>query len=207
MTIQISASSALTLMFRVLMALCFVVALPGRGTAVQDPQAFIGYVGTQGMAAVGQNVSPAQRAERLRELFQRYFDVTGIAGFVLGRYRSSANPQQQQEYLGLYRDYTVHTYDTQLGQYGAAPFRVTGSRSGGEQTVVTSEIIRSGGSRVQIDWYLVNRGGDYKITDLSIGGISMKVTQRDEFARWIQNNGGRFDALLAVLRQQIAQGR
>jgi phospholipid transport system substrate-binding protein len=60
---------------------------------------------------------------------------------------------------------------------------------------------------VQIDWYLVNRGGDYKITDLSIGGISMKVTQRDEFARWIQNNGGRFDALLAVLRQQIAQGR
>jgi ABC-type transporter MlaC component len=35
----------------------------------------------------------------------------------------------------------------------------------------------------------------------------MKVTQRDEFARWIQNNGGRFDALLAVLRQQIAQGR
>ena len=60
---------------------------------------------------------------------------------------------------------------------------------------------------MQIDWYLVNRGGDYKITDLSIDGISMKVTQRDEFARWIQNNGGRFDALLAVLRQQIAQGR
>jgi phospholipid transport system substrate-binding protein len=207
MTIQISASSALTLMFRVLMALCFVVALPGRGTAVQDPQAFIGYVGTQGMAAVGQNVSPAQRAERLRELFQRYFDVTGIAEFVLGRYRSSANPQQQQEYLGLYRDYTVHAYDTQLGQYGAVPFRVTGSRSDGEQTVVTSEITRSGGSRVEIDWYLVNRRGDYKITDLSIGGISMKVTQREDFGRWIQNNGGRFDALLAVLRQQIAQMR
>jgi phospholipid transport system substrate-binding protein len=189
------------------MALALVVALPGRGTAAQDPQAVISYVGTQGMAAVGPNISPAQRTAQLRKLLQDYFDVPGIAEFVLGRYRSSANPQQQQEYLGLYRDYTVHAYDTQLGQYGAAPFRVTGSRSGGEQTVVTSEIIRSGGSRVQIDWYLVNRGGDYKITDLSIDGISMKVTQRDEFARWIQNNGGRFDALLAVLRQQIAQGR
>jgi phospholipid transport system substrate-binding protein len=198
-------------MFRVLMtigmALALVVALPGRGTAAQDPQAVISYVGTQGMAAVGPNISPAQRTAQLRKLLQDYFDVPGIAEFVLGRYRSSANPQQQQEYLGLYRDYTVHAYDTQLGQYGAAPFRVTGSRPGGEQTVVTSEIIRSGGSRVQIDWYLVNRGGDYKITDLSIDGISMKVTQRDEFARWIQNNGGRFDALLAVLRQQIAQGR
>jgi phospholipid transport system substrate-binding protein len=198
-------------MFRVLMAigmaLALVVALPGRGTTAQDPQAVISYVGTHGMAAVGPNISPAQRTAQLRGLLQDYFDVPGIAEFALGRYRSSANPQQQQEYLGLYQDYTVHAYDTRLAQYGAAPFRVTGSRPDGEQTVVTSEIIRSGGSRVQIDWYLVNRHGQYKITDLSIDGISMKVTQRDEFARWIQNNGGRFDALLAVLRQQIVQGR
>jgi phospholipid transport system substrate-binding protein len=197
--------------FRVLMAigmaLALVVALPGRGTAAQDPQAVIGYVGTHGMAAVSPNISPAQRTVQLRELFQDYFDVSGIAEFALGRYRSSANPQQQQEYLGLYQDYTVHAYDTQLGQYGAAPFRVTGSRSDGEQTVVTSEITRPGGSRVKIDWYLVNRRGQYKITDLSIAGISMKITQRDEFARWIQNNGGRFDALLSVLRQQTAQVR
>jgi phospholipid transport system substrate-binding protein len=190
-----------------LMALALAIALPGHVTAAQDPQAIIGYVGTRGMAAVGANISPAQRTAQLRELFRDYFDVPGIAEFALGRYRLSATPQQQQEYLGLYRDYTVHAYDTQLGQYGAAPFRVTGSRSYGEQTVVTSEIIRAGGNRVEVDWYLVDRRGDYKITDLSIGGISMKVTQRDEFARWIQNNGGRFDALLAVLRQQIAQMR
>jgi phospholipid transport system substrate-binding protein len=202
MTIRISAASALTLM-----VLALGVALPGRGMAAQDPQAVISYVGTHGMAAVGPDVSPAQRIAQLRELLQDYFDVPGTAAFALGRYRSRANPQQQQEYLGLYRDYTVHAYDTQLGQYGAAPFHVTGSRSDGEQTVVTSEILRSGGSRVQIDWYLVNRRGDYKITDLSIGGISVKVTQRDEFARWIQNNGGRFDALLAVLRQQTGQVR
>jgi len=198
-------------LFRVLMligiALGLAVSVSGRGTAAQDPQAVIGYVGTQGMAAVGPNISPAQRIAKLRELFQDYFDVPSIAEFALGRYRSSATPQQQQEYLGLYQDYTVHAYDTQLGQYGAAPFRVTGSRSDGEQTVVTSEIIRSGGSRVQIDWRLINRRGQYKITDLSIAGISMKITQRDEFARWIQNNGGRFDALLSVLRQQTARVR
>jgi phospholipid transport system substrate-binding protein len=193
MTIRISVPSALTLM-----VLALVAALPGRGTAAQDPQVVVNYVGSHGMAAVGPNVSSAQRIAQLRELLQDYFDVPGIAEFALGRYRSSANPQQQQEYLGLYRDYTVQAYDTQLGQYGAALFRVTGSQTHGEQTVVTSEMLRSGGSRVQIDWYLVNRRGDYKITDLSIGGIS---------ARWIQNNGGRFDALLAVLRQQTGQVR
>lgn len=208
---RIAAPSALTLRFRVFMAIGMALALPvavsGRGVAAQDPQAIISYVGTQGMAAIGSNISSAQRAVQLRKLFQDYFDVPGIAEFVLGRYRSSANPQQQQEYINLYEDYTIHTYDTQLSQYGAAPFRVTGSRADGEQIVVTSEIVRPGGSRMQIDWYLINHGGQYKITDLSLGGISMKVTQRDDFARWIQNNGGRFDALLAVLRQQTAQLR
>jgi len=207
----LSAQNQSRVLFRVLMAtgiaLALAVALPGRGTAAQDPQALIGYVGTHGMATLGPNILPAQRIAQLRDLFQDYFDVPGIAEFALGRYRSSANPQQQEEYLGLYQDYTVHAYDTQLGQYGAAPFRVTGSRSDGEETVVTSEIIRSSGSRVQIDWYLANQRGRYKITDLKIGGISMKITQRDEFARWIQNNGGRFDALLSVLRQQTARVR
>jgi phospholipid transport system substrate-binding protein len=192
-------------------AIAFVVVIPalsGRAMAGQeDPRSVVGYVGAQGMAALGPNVPPAQRIARLHELFADNFDTAAIAAFALGPYRRSANPQQQQEFLRLYQDYTVRTYDAQLGQYGAAPFRVTGGRSDGEQAVVTSEIIRPGGSRVQIDWYLVNRRGQYKIIDLNIAGISMKLTQRDEFARWIQNNGGRFDALLAVLRQETGQAR
>jgi hypothetical protein len=35
----------------------------------------------------------------------------------------------------------------------------------------------------------------------------MKIALRDQFASWIQSNGGRFDALLAVMRQQIAETR
>ncbi len=182
------------------------LALPGRSTAVQDPRAVVSYVGTQGMAALGPGVSPAQRDAQLRTLFRYYFDGDALAEFTLGRYRWSATPYQQQEFFRLYEEYTVRSYGAQLAQYGAAPFRVTGGRSSGRQAVVTSEISRPGGNRVEIDWYLIDRHGRYKISDVAVGGVSMKVTQRDEFARWIQSNGGRFDALLAVLRQQIAQG-
>jgi hypothetical protein len=35
--------------------------------------------------------------------------------------------------------------------------------------------------------------------------VSMKASQCDEFAGIIQNNGGQPAALLAVLRQQLAQ--
>src|SRR5438067_2408533 len=46
-----------------------------------------------------------------------------------------------------------------------------------------------------------------KITDVYVGGVSMKVTQRDEFSSVIQRNGGRVDALLAQLRQRLAAAR
>ncbi|HEV8030189.1 MAG TPA: ABC transporter substrate-binding protein [Stellaceae bacterium] len=181
--------------------------LPERATGLGEPQAVVAYVAAQGMATLGPNVAPAQRDASLRGLFEHYFDGDGSAEFALGRYRSIATPLQQQEYFRLYAEYTVRTFGTQLNQIGAAPFRVTGGRSSGRQAVVTSEISRPGGNSVELVWSLINRHGQFKITDLSIGGESMRVTQREEFSRWIQNNGGRFDALLAVMRQQISQMR
>jgi phospholipid transport system substrate-binding protein len=202
--VQIPRRCLLRALSATVIALAFAGALSGRGMAAgEDPQTVVRTVGTQGLAMVGPNTPPAQRTAGLRQLFATYFDSGHIAAFALGRYRSIATPQQQEEYFRLYEDYTAASYGAQLAQVGTAPFQVTGSHAQGAETIVNSQIIRSGGSAVSIDWTVVNRHGKNKITDVNIGGSSMKVTQRNEFAQWIENNGGRFDALLAVLRQQI----
>ena len=189
----------------VVAALVSVLSLlpPGPATALADPQAVVAYVVEQGMATIGANLPPIQRDARLRALFQKYFDGDTSAEFALGRYRAIATPPQQQEFFRLYEAYTVRTFGARLTQIGTAPFRVTGARSYGRQAQVSSEIIRPDGSRIQLVWSLINRHGNFKIADLSIGGESLRVTQREDFSRWIQNNGGRFDALLAVMRQQL----
>jgi len=157
------------------------------------------------MAVLSPQFSPAQRRARLRSLFADYFDVGHLATFALGRYRSIATPEQQQEFVHLYLEYTVAAYAAQLSQFGSAPFRVTGTRSYGGQPVVISEIVRPDGRGVQIDWQLNGQDGRYKVIDIVIAGTSMAVAQRNNFAHWIQINGGSFNALLAVMRQQIAQ--
>jgi ABC-type transporter MlaC component len=179
--------------------------LSRHATALGDPQAVVSYVVAQGMATLGPNVPQAQRDAMLRGLFDRYFDGDASAEFALGRYRSVATPPQQMEFFRLYAEYTVRTYGERLNQIGTSPFRVTGGRSNGRQAMVTSEVTRPGGNRIEVVWSLTNRHGNFKISDLSIGGESMRLAQREEFSRWIQNNGGRFDALLAVMRQQISQ--
>ncbi len=177
-------------------------AAPHRAAA-QDARGFVTQLGEQAIQVMGPSVPMPQRIARFRVLFRDDFDVPGIGQFVLGRYWRTATPQEQQDFLGLFQEYIVRAYSTRLAEYGGEPFRVTGSRPSGGETVVTSEIVRSNGSPIAVDWYLIGRG-PYKITDVYVGGVSMKVTERDEFASVIQRNGGRVDALLAQLRQKLA---
>jgi phospholipid transport system substrate-binding protein len=184
-----------------------VLAAAPRGTAAEDPRAFVTTLGTRAIEVLGPAVPEQQRLARFRELFHNDFDIPAIGQFVLGRYWRTASPQEQQEFLNLFQEYIVQAYSARLGQYGGAPFRVTGSRPSGNEIVVTSEILRPGGAPIQVDWFLVDQGGRLLITDVYVGGVSMKVTQRDEFASVIQRNGGQVGALLAQLRQKVATAR
>src|SRR5204862_7885350 len=112
-------------------------------------------------------------------------------------------PQEQQEFLQLFQEYVVQAYSARLGEYGGAPFRVTGSRPAGDEVVVTSEIARPGAPPIQSDWFLINRGRALKITDVYVGGVSMQVPQRDEFSAVIPRHGGQVGALLVQLTHTI----
>ena len=181
-------------------------AAPQRAAAQGDPVAFINQLGTQAIQVLGKNVAPAQRLQRFRDLFASDFDIPGIGQFVLGRYWRVATPQEQQDFLRLLNEYLAQAYSARLAEYAGEPFHALGARPNGDETVVNSEIVRGDGNKIRVDWYLVNRGG-WKITDAYVAGVSMKVTQRDEFSSVIQRNGGRVEALLAQIRQRLAAAR
>ena len=187
-------------------SLTLTLAAP-RADAAQNASTFVANLGAQGIQALAPGVSAPESNSRLRQLLQADFDIPGIGLFALGRYRSSTTPQEQQEFFRLYPDFTVQAFGARLREYGGASFQVTNQRSTGSETVVDSEIVRSDGRRVPLDWYLTDSGGQYRITDVSVGGLSMRVALRDQFASWIENNRGSFSAFLTVLRQQVAQAR
>jgi phospholipid transport system substrate-binding protein len=178
-----------------------------RGAAAQDAAAFISNLGAQGMQVLGPSVPQQQRAARFRQLLDSHFDMPEISRFVLGPYSRTMSPAAQQEFQPLFREYVVQAYTTRLAPYGGLPFQVTGTRPYGGETVVTSQVQRAQGNPVQIDWHVMNRGGRMLVTDVVVDGVSMKATQRSDFASIIQRNGGQPDALLAALRQQAAHAR
>ena len=173
--------------------------------AAADPAAVINELGNRALEVLGKNATPAQRVARFHELFREDFDVPGIARFVLGRYWKTATPEQQEEFVKLFEDYIALVYSNQLAAYSGETLRVTGSRTSAEEAVVASEIIRpTGAPPVKVDWHLTDRNGAYKISDVTVDGISMAVTQRSEFASVIQRNGGQVANLIAQLREKTA---
>jgi phospholipid transport system substrate-binding protein len=172
--------------------------------AAADPGAFITTVSTQGIAALGAGVPSNERFSRLDRLLRNDFDISGIGDFAMGRYRRMASAQEAQEFLKVYPEFTALALSLRLDDFGGASVRVVGSVIDGDETIVNTEVTRRDGNRVRFDWYLTASAGGYKITDISVGGVSMRLALRNQFASWIENNGGRFDALLAVLRQEVA---
>jgi phospholipid transport system substrate-binding protein len=172
--------------------------------AAPDASAFISNLGDQALAVLAQpGLGAAQRQARFAALFHEGFALDRIGRFVLGRYWRVATPQQQQEFLRLFEQYIVVTYSARFSQYKGEQFRVLGSRPDGDETVVASQILRPGAAPVQANWHLILEGGTYRIVDVTVGGISMAVTQRSEFASVIQRSGGQVSGLIDLLRQKV----
>ena len=170
-----------------------------------DPAAMISNLGTQALQVLGKDATQSQRVARFRDLLRDDFDVPVIARFVLGRYWNIATEEQRAEFTKLFEEYIAIAYATRLAEYSGEQFKVISSRPDGDGAIVSSQILRpAGAAPIKVDWRLVGRGGVYKISDVSVDGISMAVTERSEFASVIQHNGGQVQSLIAMLRDRTA---
>jgi len=170
--------------------------------AQQDPSQFISTLGTQAIQVMGPQIPLQQRIAVFNQLFSTYFDVPRIARFVLGQYTRTATPEQQQHFMAAFQATMVETYAQRLGSYGGEPFRVTGAHpAAGGETIVSSQIIRPHGARVEVNWTVADAGGQPKVTDVSINGLSMRIQERQLFASLMQQSGERMDIATVALRQ------
>jgi phospholipid transport system substrate-binding protein len=192
--------SLLTAAF-IMLAGALAPAIPAAAAA--DPAAVISNLGSRALEVLGKNAPQSQRVARFRELLREDFDVPEISRFVLGRYWNVATEEQRAEFVKLFEEYIALAYSTRLAEYTGETFKVTGSRPDADGAIVSSQILRpAGAAPVKVDWRLIGRNGAYKISDVSVDGISMAVTQRSEFASVIQHNGGQVQGLITMLREK-----
>jgi phospholipid transport system substrate-binding protein len=67
---------------------------------------------------------------------------------------------------------------------------VTGERSSPGGTIITSQIVKSNGEPVNVNYLMRNNGGTWQIADVYLDGtISELATRRSEFASILRTGG------------------
>jgi phospholipid transport system substrate-binding protein len=158
------------------------------------------------LTAEGQTTE--MRRQEFRGLFREGFAINGIARFVLGRYWRGASEADRTEYMALFEDVIVNTWADRFSEYSGEKFEVQqavdapSAHKAEKVAIVRSLFFSDPQTPVRIDWRVASRGDIYKITDVSVEGISMANTQRDEFSSVIRSNSGQISALLDILRKK-----
>lgn len=165
---------------------------------------FVRTAGERAFTSLAGDISGQQRTERFRELLNDSFDLTTIARFTLGRYWRVASPTQRSEYRRLFEEFLIQAYSNRFSDLSGKQFRVSKSRTiNARDALVLSEIlVARGRPPVRVGWRVRHKKDDLRIVDVMVEGISMSVTQRDEFAAVIRSNGGKVEGLLTALRRK-----
>lgn len=166
---------------------------------------FLQNLADQALAVLArQDISDEQAVEEAQRLLRTGFDLQTIGRFVLGRYWNMATDDQRREYMALFERMVLTTYTSRFNEYEGSTFDVGEARAINERDMVIASVLnRPGAPPLNISWRVRQRPDGFQIIDVSVEGVSMAVTQRNDFASVIQRNGGRFEALLQRLRQMV----
>ncbi len=170
--------------------------------------AFIQATGEELVRVINSPAAPEQRRAQVVAILRRSVDVEGTGRFILGRWWRQATPAEQAEYLRLFEEVLIRNLASRFGEYQGVTFALGRSQLRTEDdALVTTVVQRPGSAAFNLDWRVAEVNGQPRIVDLVAEGASLRLTQRSEYSAVVQRGGNQVAALLAAMRQQIAQLR
>lgn len=141
----------------------------------------------------------------VNEVVIPHFDFISMSKWVLGK-RSwrGASESQRQQFIGEFRTLLVRTYAKALLVYSdeAIEYLPTVENPNSNLVVVKTKINQAGSKAVPIDYRMHVSGGEWKVVDIVVDGVSLVSTYRGSFASQIKKSG--LDSLIRKLSQRNA---
>lgn len=173
---------------------------------MEGARTFVREAGARTAAAANADQPLEQRVEALAAIMDDVTDIELIARLVLGKHWRSSSPGQRDAYLQAFRIYALDSLAYRFGRLGKIErFEIVESRPvDGRDTLVGTEIfLTSSRAPTRVDWRVRQQDGGYQIIDVVAEGVSMLITNRNEFDSVINREG--FDSLIAQIQQKSTE--
>jgi len=144
------------------------------------------------------------RSDRLRPEIKRSHDLSRVARLTIGRQWRSLDKQQKTRFVDTFTRLVIATYAHQFHAYSGESFHtetIQPLRRG--RFLVRTELVKSSGKRVHLDYVLHHRKSRWLIINIIADGVSDLALKRAEYSSVMERDG--FEHLLSLLERKIAQ--
>jgi phospholipid transport system substrate-binding protein len=164
------------------------------------------YQALLGVMKEGPSLGFGGRRERLAPAIKQAFDLPLMTRLMVGPHWSSLSPEQQQQLVEAFTNFSIATYANRFDDYSGERFQVDPNAAPGANGAVTvhTRLVKSDGEPVTIDYQLRDSAGSWRIVDVYLAGtVSELATRRSEFSSVLRRGGAA--ALVDLLQQKTAQ--
>ena len=175
------------------------------GPDIEGAKAFITDLADKTITLLQSDMSNDDKQAGFAELLEDGVNTDYVSRFVLGRNWNTASADQREQFRSLFKEYLLANLTERLaGQYDNQSFTVKNAVPAGTKDVlVRSEIQQANGQPLAIEWRVRQFGDKWQIIDIAAEGLSLAITQREEYGAVVQRKG--MDGLLSALSEQVAR--
>ncbi|MBN9553225.1 MAG: ABC transporter substrate-binding protein [Alphaproteobacteria bacterium] len=193
------------------LALSGLCALPAQaGTPAED---FVASNIQKGLAVLNDaQLTAEQRGQQFEQILLGLTNMKRIALFTLGQYARTASDADKADFAAAFQDYAVAVYRSYLGNYAGQSLKVVGSTARGPDDFIVDTVMvdpRNGNAQspLHVNFRVRTDSGKPELTDFSVAGVWIALSQRDQFVAFLAQNKGDVKTLSAHLRQTASQYR
>ena len=179
--------------------LTVVPVAPAKAAVVanQDAATFVQSVGEEAFAALKTGNKVAVRT-KFREVLSQHFALDFIGDRLIKRWITQITPAQKAAYKAAIPNYIIGTYSDNLYEYANATMKVIRTTPAGSGFNVTTQVQKPGAQPITTVWSVAKVGGAFKVTNATVAGINLAITQGQDFDAVIQRKG--MDGLIAMMK-------
>lgn len=176
-------------------------AAPAQALTTSDASELVRRIVDRVLALVRDNDDNNSKVDKFRALMNETAAMPQIAQFAIGAPWREMNEAQQSDFKSAFNDYIAFTYVRRFRDYAGETVDIgRGIDAGRKGVLVESSVNRASGPPVNVGWLVSDRGGSPQLVDIVVEGVSLTLTQREEFASMMERNGGDIDKFISELR-------
>jgi phospholipid transport system substrate-binding protein len=139
--------------------------------------------------------NPALLNDIVKENIEPYVDFDGFARGVMGQFYRQANDSQRAAFAQTFRQSLIRTYSKGLASYDNESYSIRPFVEGKDpsKAEVNMDFKTDTGTVVPVTYKLIQSGDSWKLRNLTLNGIDIGLTFRNQFATAVQANNNNLD--------------